>query len=310
MNKIPESKISRLANSLPVRIGSAAITVASLLFFGWKMYTELPFGELDLFTAPSLLAYTGYSIIYSIVIAIPALAWTLYLRPSNPDENRFSAVGIATIYGKTQLAKYLPGNVFHFVTRHVDSVSRGAGQIDLVKASVFEMSGLLFSGSLLSTIGLVFVDYPITWLRVAIIALSAILIVFAALHYIRSKTWSDAAEPDFHLKGLTILPLYILFFASTGLLLILMHHIEFGNATSQKYAILFFSVIVSWIAGYVTPGSPGGLGVREAAMLVMLEPAITEQLALELILGYRIVTTMGDLLLFLYSSLIEWAVKR
>jgi glycosyltransferase 2 family protein len=52
----------------------------------------------------------------------------------------------------------------------------------------------------------------------------------------------------------------------------------------------------AWVLGFVVPGAPGGVGVREAVMIVLLEPTIGQADSVALALIYRISTTAGDAL--------------
>jgi hypothetical protein len=58
---------------------------------------------------------------------------------------------------------------------------------------------------------------------------------------------------------------------------------------------------LAWVIGLVTPGSPGGLGVRETALVVLLAPMTGADRALVLALGLRVVTVVGDGVGFLLS---------
>ncbi len=51
---------------------------------------------------------------------------------------------------------------------------------------------------------------------------------------------------------------------------------------------------LAWMAGYLVPGAPGGLGVREAVMLLGLAPTVGEPSALAAALSYRMVTVLAD----------------
>lgn len=57
----------------------------------------------------------------------------------------------------------------------------------------------------------------------------------------------------------------------------------------------------SWIAGFATPGAPGGIGIRETALIALLTPLCGEATAVAAALELRLVTTLGDLLFFLYT---------
>jgi uncharacterized membrane protein YbhN (UPF0104 family) len=55
--------------------------------------------------------------------------------------------------------------------------------------------------------------------------------------------------------------------------------------------------------GFIVIGAPGGLGVREAAFVALVGGALGEREALLLIGLFRIVTFLGDTLLFAAGAL-------
>ena len=58
-----------------------------------------------------------------------------------------------------------------------------------------------------------------------------------------------------------------------------------------------FAFVVAWLAGFVTPGAPAGLGVRETVLVLglpQLGPA-----ALGVAIGHRVVTAIADALMAL-----------
>jgi hypothetical protein len=59
---------------------------------------------------------------------------------------------------------------------------------------------------------------------------------------------------------------------------------------------------LAWLCGYVVPGASGGLGIREATLLVLLGDT-PESLLTALLM--RVVTTLGELLWFAVSSVIR-----
>jgi len=76
-----------------------------------------------------------------------------------------------------------------------------------------------------------------------------------------------------------------------------------GIALAADYAIgdehrwsLFIAsaYVLAWLTGFLVPGASGGLGVREAALLLLLTPQTGEPAALALALSTRLITTLGD----------------
>ena len=61
--------------------------------------------------------------------------------------------------------------------------------------------------------------------------------------------------------------------------------------------------IVAWLIGFAMPGAPGGLGVREAFMVMQLAPAAGEPEALAFALMTRLVSIAGDML-FVFAGVV------
>ena len=51
---------------------------------------------------------------------------------------------------------------------------------------------------------------------------------------------------------------------------------------------------LAWLLGYVMPGAPAGVGVRETVLVIGLGPALGEADALVVALAYRFVTVLVD----------------
>jgi uncharacterized membrane protein YbhN (UPF0104 family) len=62
------------------------------------------------------------------------------------------------------------------------------------------------------------------------------------------------------------------------------------------HAIAIFSV--AWVAGFLMPGAPGGVGVREGIIAIGLELFIAPGAALAVALLHRALSVLGDALTF------------
>ena len=92
--------------------------------------------------------------------------------------------------------------------------------------------------------------------------------------------------------------IYLVNYLLMGAILYLLASELFGQAEADFW-LLTGIFAVAWIAGFVTPGAPGGLGVREAILVASLGPLYGEGTAVALALTLRAVTTAGDGLGFL-----------
>ena len=69
-----------------------------------------------------------------------------------------------------------------------------------------------------------------------------------------------------------------------------------GNELTLGLAILAYAL--AWLAGFVTPGAPAGLGVREFVFVIILGPAMGESPALILAGLLRLAAILGDIISF------------
>jgi hypothetical protein len=58
------------------------------------------------------------------------------------------------------------------------------------------------------------------------------------------------------------------------------------------------SMALAWWLGFVAPGSSAGVGVREAVLVLALEPHLAADAAMLVALALRLITTFGDFLFF------------
>jgi uncharacterized membrane protein YbhN (UPF0104 family) len=73
----------------------------------------------------------------------------------------------------------------------------------------------------------------------------------------------------------------------------------FGNAI--PYWVCLAAICLPWAIGFVTPGAPGGIGVREATMVLILSQVMPPLESLLIPALMRMVTIAGDLFAFSLS---------
>ena len=72
-----------------------------------------------------------------------------------------------------------------------------------------------------------------------------------------------------------------------------MHLIVFPKTA---WALRLSGFALAWTVGLVVPGAPGGLGVFEAVLLLRLAFAVPEAPLLAVVISYRLVSTLADLI--------------
>ena len=71
---------------------------------------------------------------------------------------------------------------------------------------------------------------------------------------------------------------------------------------------------LAYAVGLVVPGAPGGLGVFEATLLLRLGGVVAEAPLLAVVLSYRLISTLADLLavgaLRADRQLVDWFARK
>lgn len=242
---------------------------------------------------------------YALALSLLALAWwrlTAGLSTSTPP-----ARPIIATYAVSQYGKYLPGNVAHYALRHAWSRRYGLSHAGLGLASILEAALLLIAALGLTLLadtrqlrGLSMLD-P----RLAIAGLVALIASLGfALHFARQRPflerWHVPALPPTGTLVFCLACCLMFFLVAAGLLDGLAQAL---GINVDSFAMLLAASAASWAAGFVVIGAPGGLGVREAAFVALAGGALGEGQALLLIGLFRIVTFLGDTLLFAAGAL-------
>ncbi len=216
------------------------------------------------------------------------------------------------IYLKTNIAKYLPGNIWHFYGRvracEARSIPRRVAVLSLV------LEPLLMAASALALALARFGAGPMIWIQG--VGLGAILLgvqprflnpLLAKLGrgklkgldpFTLSDSASNSVEPD---------PLALTDYPIGGLLgefgFVILRSLGFvaivtaWTPVSTRHILPILSGFSgAWLLGLVVPGAPGGVGVFEATALASLGPLLPAPILLASIVGYRLISTIAELL--------------
>lgn len=290
------------------------LTIAALAFVGWKGWEQrATMAEL----APGSEAWLPLpvaTLVYAGCLLLLVRCWQLLLRFSGARATGFRLAFL--LQARSQIAKYLPGNVLHLAGRHLVGRRAGLAHSQLFSAALYETLGLLAAAAIVVLAGWSRLNagegFGGAWLPLAVLLAGlAGLAVLPSLQ--RRLAGLGAAEPPPARSGkdiaralLPVQAIYVAFFVGSGLIAsALAHRLD----PSVGPALPLVACTLAWMLGFVTPGAPAGLGVREAVQLGLLAPVFGEPAALLLSLQLRMATLGGDLLLFL-SSLPWGAVER
>lgn len=272
------------------------------------------------------------SLAYAFSLVFVAGSWAV-LAGAGGIKARSSRRSLVWIWGVAQILKYLPGNVVHLAGRHAAGRRLGVSHTGLVAAATAEalllialavLIGLPAADGLASELtaglagggdgpaGLVqriagrLTDgvHPAAFGVVALLGMGVVWWVwpmisrrFASGESTRTQRWRAT-------DLLAAIGLDAAFLGAAGLVGLGLLAVAFQGWAPDGLSHAGFIVsalTLSWVAGLLTPGAPGGLGVREFLLLTTLGPALGEGPAATLAVLYRVATTGGDAIFFALS---------
>lgn len=273
------------------------------------------------------IAWSGSQVVHALPLAmlpyfaaysILALAWHLLLRAMGVEVAARRSVGI---YLTTQIAKYLPGNVGQHVGRVYLSSAHGmpamrVGMSMLVEIALVVGAAFVLALPLLPQIVARLQDsraagFP--WLAIALaIAACGAIAAFALrrhrhvaslLEHARAA-WRHAntAGGRRHLLGACALVLAGMTLAGASLAVLAVSSATTIMSTAIATSVAVFSA--AWIAGFLAPGAPAGLGIREAILLAGLSPTFGAGTAVQIAILFRVLSVSADLVALCVGGLL------
>ncbi|WP_027010734.1 lysylphosphatidylglycerol synthase domain-containing protein [Comamonas sp. B-9] len=228
--------------------------------------------------------------VYGAANVLLALAWQKILA--------FFDAPVATpwairAYGVSQLAKYVPGNIFQFAGRQAIGMAAGLEARALLKSTLYELGLLALVGACYGILALpLLLGWLTGWMALLLFIATISALAWGIHHFFSAKL---AAAWGMH----------TLFLLVSGLIFWLILQ-NISHATPLPVAGVAGAYVLAWLIGLVTPGAPAGVGVREAVLLFLLGAWVPPgQLVFTIVVG-RMMTVIGDLLFFGVSC----AMKR
>lgn len=233
--------------------------------------------------------------------------WTWVLRELNQP---VSSAQFIQVYLKTNIAKYLPGNVWHYYGRILAAknanVSTGAATLSVL------LEPLLMAAAALITVVLFGSQFAVnnTNLGLQILQLLSLVVVLGAVHpwvlnpairflyKLKSKKSDSENQPisSLNIKHYPLKPLLgelvFLGLRGTGFILTMF---ALGSLNLSHIPLLLGAFSFAWVLGLVVPGAPGGIGVFEATALTILQYHFPTALVISAIALYRLISILAEI---------------
>ena len=246
-----------------------------------------------------------WGIIFSFLsIIFNAYAWKLLINNIGCKVNKLN---IVKLFLATNIYKYLPGGVWHFVSRY--------NTLRLELSNEKSIESILLEPILILVSGFIFIPFRDFNISIYILCWSSTLVflpvfrefLIKKLKAMKAKVFANndnigegnstqniqfsSIGVMYPYKALFVEVIFILF-RFLGFLCCL-NAFSIGSLISQGELISSFSM--AYIIGLIVPAAPGGLGVFESVILFNLGSHLPEGSLLASLLCYRLVSTISDI---------------
>lgn len=287
----------------------SVVALVSIVFVGQQLFENWhKVGEYS-FTLASVGMLMLSAIGYACACLLLASAW--YQILSTLCAQSFPVQVLRAIYARSQIAKYIPGNVMQLAGRHVMIRRLGVAHKPLAIASLVEIIGLLSASCTVALVGSAafglwgsYVNQTQLYYGLGIVAI--LLLLLPVIRYISLKFFPKSrhflSSPYLHWAFLRAYLEYLLFFVIAGFILVGLVYQFHNNLNLYNIAALIATFSISWLAGFITPGAPSGIGIRETILVVSLDKIFPGGDSVLIAILFRIVTVVGDILFFTVSG--------
>jgi hypothetical protein len=234
-------------------------------------------------------------------VGVQAAVWDILLASGGtplPFRRAFAVVA------KANVAKYLPGNVFQYVARFALARRAGVPAPVVVASTLAETALAVTAASGVAIVGLVaHADWKLAGVlqtgaaRFLGAVVAVAFLIGCVLLWPRGREWLTTVRA--HLRPWPVAATLALFLAALlgyGFLSAAIVEDLFLQQTSLGGAAFAGGWALAWLAGFLVPGAPAGVGVRELVIYQIFRADLGEGAVLALALTLRLMATLGDLL--------------
>lgn len=263
------------------------LSIATLLYMGYKVYDMLSKNEITIYWSRLALPFVLFILLYVVCVYANSISYYFILK--DYFRTKIAYEDILGIYIKSNIYKYLPTNTMHYVGRVVL-----AEKYETSKKKIFLSSAYEIGNTVVST--LIFCGvFFLSGRGYGYIAVPLVLLLFFPLRKFKM-------EKPFFINAFVIL-------AGNLIVVLLFNELIFGFFALQRFSDIAFSQSLSFLIGMLTPGAPGGLGIREAVMVALSSKDIRDGITMAILL-FRIVTILGDFLAYFILPGVKTVKKR
>jgi uncharacterized membrane protein YbhN (UPF0104 family) len=259
------------------------LIVAAVIWYLTQNFADV-FAALQQISLPRLIGSSLLLLIGRLLMMQLVKESLVTIGYDKPFFNTFQMVSL------TELGKYLPGGIWHFVGRATYYRQEGLSIKDTTRALFLENLWLVISSAFAGCI-LLLIDNLTSNIFFLIVPFLALWLTVIAI----------TLRQTIHKQQLPRLLYLLLLHISIWLVLGLSYWVLLPEKASEFIWLILGAFAISWLAGFVNVLSPGGLGTREAVITALMLPVFAAETTLILASIHRLLWIGFEILMFLIA---------
>lgn len=252
----------------------------------------------------------------TLTVYILAYTWKNTLEYLADTKTKYKEV--AHVYGKANIGKYLPGNVMHYVERNLFATKIGLSQLDLALSTLVEIAGIVLVALILSVIlaykelAIVLKEYMTPMYAALLIGLIVVALITVYIIYKKSEKIQAMVKRVMDVKFIFVLLknmlIYAIVFLILGFILVLICGVILDVKIDVANSIMIITYyMLAWMIGTIIHLTPGGIGVREGVLVLLMESSgiMSSAAILTAALLHRMLSIIGDILGYLIAIMLK-----
>ena len=222
------------------------------------------------------------------------------------------------VYTESNVYKYIPGGVMYVAGRNrlaveVEALQHSKILVATVLEGVCMVVGVIVVAAIFARSHAISLIRYLDILPIAILILGLVVLVAAPIVYLlrhriggglkkltsnmQTISWPIIAKR----QGFSIILMFL--YSVTFLMTLTL----MGQTMTPSLGFAIIGLyLLAWLAGFITPGAPSGLGIREAVMVMFLTGFVYDDILVAAMVMHRVLTVLGDVMAFLAA----WAISK
>ena len=285
------------------------VTCLSIAFIGMSVYRN--FGKLSQQSIDSvtlMILFLSF-FISCLSLLVNAIAWKKIIEWLGYKKINLD---IISLFLRSNILKYLPGGVWHFVER-VRVLKKNIGSEKAFLSVLIEPFFMIIGALFWVALGEFELWISIICLMPFLFLISRFRnILISQLDRVKSsliqKISSKGLIEDYKINSSSLSHKYPFSALFMEIIFIGLRFFSFwlcltAFSLGSTFQILHWSALfsIAWIVGLIVPSAPGGVGIFEACLLLIIDSSVSESGLISALLFYRILVSAADLFVVLIA---------